>query len=89
MHQRAGLEPWVVALVVPVVICARWLPMVALNLVAFARDDPLYLDSPGTIFIVAIDALVLIVPSLILIALFWRQRADLQALFIARDNGAA
>jgi hypothetical protein len=80
---------WVVALVAPVVICARWLPMVLLNVVAFVRDDPLYLDSPATIFIVAIDALVLVVPSLVLIALFWRQRTALQALFIARGPGAA
>jgi len=80
---------WVVALVAPVVICARWLPMVLLNVVAFVRDDPLYLDSPATIFIVAIDALILVVPSLVLIALFWRQRTALQALFIARGPGAA
>ena len=80
---------WVVALVAPVIICARWLPMVILNVVAFVRDDPLYLDSPATIFVVAIDALVLVVPSLVLIALFWRRRTALQALFIARGAGAA
>jgi len=80
---------WVVALVTPVVICARWLPMVLVNVVAFVRDDPLYLDSPATIFIVAIDALILLVPSLVLIALFWRERTALQALFIAHGTGAA
>jgi len=79
---------WVVALIAPVVICAIWLPMVLLNVVAFVRDDPLYLGSPATIFIVAIDALVLVLPSLVLIALFWRQRAALQALFVARTAGA-
>ncbi len=80
---------WVIALVVPVVICARWLPMVAINLFAFVRDDPLYLDSPGTIFIVAIYALLLVIPSLVLLVLFWLKRAALQALFDTHRLGAA
>jgi hypothetical protein len=86
---RSSRAAWVIALAVPVVTCALWLPMVILNLVAFIRHDSLYLDSPSTIFIVASYALVLVLPSVVLIALFWRHRAALQALISAPRTGAA
>jgi hypothetical protein len=80
---------WVAALVVPVIICARWLPMVALNVIAFAKDDPLYLDSPGTIYVVGIYALLFVFPALALVTLFWRHRTTLRALLIGATTRAA
>ena len=73
---------WLIAVLVPLIFCARSLTMVARDVVAFAKDDPLYLDSPATIYIVVVYALLFVLPSLILIALFWRQRSALRALLI-------
>ena len=73
---------WLIAVLVPLIFCARSLTMVARDVVAFAKDDPVYLDSPATIYIVVVYALLFVFPSLILIALFWRQRSALRALLI-------
>ena len=73
---------WLIAVLVPVIFCARSLAMVTRDVVAFAKDDPLYLDSPATIYIVVVYALLFVFPSLILIVLFWRQRSALRDLLI-------
>ena len=80
---------WVAALVVPVIVCARYLLMVVVNVVAYAKDDPLYLDSPATIYIVMFSALFFVLPSLVLMVLFWRERSALRALLIAPTTGTA
>ena len=64
-----------VTIVASVWFAVRWAPMVGLNAWMFATDHPLYLDSPGTILIVAIHAVLFALPgaSLVLLYLFqWR-----------------
>ena len=60
---------WWVWLSGPVVCLAMAAPNVLYNIYLFANDDPLYLDSPGTILAVAVTATVLVVPQLISLAL--------------------
>jgi hypothetical protein len=83
-----GRVAWSIAVVVPAVICALWLPMVAVNLIAFVRGDPLYRDSPATILVVAAEGVMFAIPSLLLIALFWRHRGAIQDLLVAPSMGA-
>lgn len=44
-------------------VAIRWVPMVVVNLYAFGQSDPLYVDSPATIFIVYLYALVFAIPA--------------------------
>jgi hypothetical protein len=60
-------------------LLAFWLPWVVLNLHAFITDDPLYLNSPGTILVVAVNALIFCVPALLVVLAYtWRVRVLLQ-----------
>ena len=74
---------WFVVVAVPIVILARGLLTAGINVAAFARHDQLYLNSRATIYIVLIDALLFVLPSAVLIALFWRERTSLRALLSA------
>ena len=70
-------RPWavVISMLVAVALLVGWLPMVVLNFWMFLTNHPLYLDSPGTILIVAVYAALFVLPSLILVALYavqWR-----------------
>jgi len=49
-------------------------PGVVYNFALFAVNDPLYLDSPGTILVVATNALVLVVPALLVLVLLLSRR---------------
>ena len=80
---------WIISILVPIVICALWLPMVVVSLIAYAKGDPRYRDSPATILVVAVEAVVFAAPALLLVILFWRQRAALTALVGAPHTGAA
>jgi hypothetical protein len=65
---------------VAVVLLIRWLPMVLINFGMYFQDDRLYVDSPATIFIVAIYALLFALPALILCVLYavqWRKVTSL------------
>ena len=69
---------WALALsiCVAVLLLVRWLPMVVVNFWMFFTNHPLYLDSPATIFIVGINAILFAIPATILVALLsfqWRQ----------------
>ena len=79
---------WIISILVPIVICALWLPMVVVNLVAYAKGDPRYRDSPATIVVVAVEAVIFAAPALLLAILFWRQRAVLTALVVPPRTGA-
>ncbi|MGB7325087.1 MAG: hypothetical protein WBD31_09460 [Rubripirellula sp.] len=57
---------WVVALVVPAFPLLRWTPMVAVNFWMFFTGHELYRDSPATIFIVAINAIMFVLPGLLI-----------------------
>lgn len=64
------------SLCVAILLLVRWLPMVVVNFWMFFTDHPLYLDSPATIFVVAVNAMLFAVPALVLVGLFsaqWRQ----------------
>lgn len=57
------------ALLPPVLSLLAVGPNVVYNFYAFLTDDPLYLDSPGTIFIVGIEAIIFIIPAIIILVL--------------------
>jgi hypothetical protein len=44
-------------------------PGVIYNFYAFLTNDPLYLDSPGTILVVGITAIIFLVPALVILFL--------------------
>ena len=62
-------------ILVAVLLTIRWLPMVIINFWMFFTRHPLYTDSPATIIIVAINALLFALPGLLLVSLYslqWR-----------------
>lgn len=61
-HSRLAL---LLVLIFTLLFLLRWLPMVAINIWMFSTDHPLYLDSPATIMIVAVYALLFAIPALI------------------------
>jgi len=66
----------VLSICVAVLLLVRWLPMVVVNFWMFFTNHPLYLDSPATIFIVGINAMLFAIPAAILLTLAslqWRQ----------------
>lgn len=77
-HSRLAL---LLVLVFTLLFLLRWLPMVAVNVWMFSTDHPLYLDSPGTIMIVAVYAVLFAIPALIFsIAYLLQWRSLLAAL---------
>lgn len=57
----------------------RWLPVVIVNFWMFFTNHPIYLDSPLTILIAGIYAILFAIPSTLLVILFtlqWRQVKD-------------
>lgn len=64
------------ASLVPAVICASLVgPNVLYNLYAFGSGHPLYADSPGTILIVGIYAVVFLFPAIAVVWLLAKVRA--------------
>ena len=66
----------VLTIFVAIVLLVRWFPMVIVNFWMFFTGHPLYLDSPATIFVVAINSILFAIPAVVLVALFsaqWRQ----------------
>ena len=49
-------------------------PQVIDNMYAFASGNPLYLDSPATIIVVAVLALFVTVPSALVLGIYWKER---------------
>ena len=58
-------------------------PNVIYNFWAFATGAQIYQDSPSTIFVVAIMAIFLTIPSAATLGAYWRQRGRL---FVPADN---
>lgn len=57
---------WIVALAAPILPLLRWTPMVVVNSwMCFTRHE-LYQDSPATLFIVAINAIMFVLPGLLI-----------------------
>ena len=65
-------------LILPPLVIVGWTaPMVLYNFTAFATRDPLYLDSPATIIVVAIVALFVTVPSTVVLWAYWHERRQI------------
>ncbi len=69
-------NPWCVriSLIPPLVGFLVTMPLVVYNFYAFSINDPMYQDSPATIFVVAIMAIFITIPSGLVIAAYWRSR---------------
>lgn len=65
---------WVYSLFPPLLALYFAGPNIVANAIAFVADDPMYLDSPGTIMVVAFQALFRLVPATALIILLFRVR---------------
>lgn len=70
-----------VSVVVASILMVRWLPMVGVNFWMFITRNELYQDSPATIFIVAVYALVFAVPATLLCTLYFMKRRNLRMIF--------
>ena len=74
LHRRKKWAWWL-CWIPPIVALAAAGPNVIYNLVLFFRDDPLYLDSPATILLVVVDAILFVIPALGILALLpWARR---------------
>jgi len=62
------------SIIPPVLAFLITAPLVTYNFYAFATKDTLYLDSPATMFIVAILALLVTLPSFMLLVIYWLNR---------------
>lgn len=83
-RRRAAL---IINVVVAALLLIRWLPMVSLNFYMFASGHELYLDSPATIFVVAIYAILFAFPACLLCSLYFIQRKVLlEAIRIGKIN---
>ena len=61
----------------PLLIFLTTAPSVLYNAWAFLVRHPLYQDSPATIFVVGVVALFLTIPSLLVLAAYWRRRKQI------------
>jgi len=61
-----------------------WLPTTLVNFWFFLVGDPLYLDSPGTMLVVAVNAILFVIPATTLLVLFALQRRQVKALLLLR-----
>jgi hypothetical protein len=77
-----------IAIGVAAILLARWLPMVVVNLRMYFEDHPVYIDSPGTILVVAIYSLLFALPALILLLLYLVQWRQVVALLHLTRSGA-
>lgn len=70
---------WALAIVwiVPYILMLRFLPMVLYNLAMFVFGHPLYQDSPATILVVLVTAIVFAIPATVVSAFFVRYYKDM------------
>jgi hypothetical protein len=73
---------WAVCAVILVatVLLIQHLPPVVLNAWLFLTRDSLYLDSPGTILVVAVSAVIFALPALLLVVTYACRWRDVHAL---------
>jgi hypothetical protein len=60
---------WMLCLLIAGLAFIRFVPMVAYNVYLFVKQDPLYVDSPGTILIVLVNAVLFVLPAMIVLPL--------------------
>jgi hypothetical protein len=61
----------------PLLIAVLTTSMVLYNVFAFVSGNPLYQDSPATIIVVAIVALLVTMPSAFVLGAYWNQRQQI------------
>jgi len=64
----------IISVLVAGLLMFRWLPMVVINIWMFSTGHPLYADSPGTILIVLINAILFAIPSTLLCVFYFVNR---------------
>ena len=65
---------WAYSFVPPVMALYSAGPEIVANIYAFAVDDPLYVNSPMTIMVFGIQALLVVVPAIVLLLLLLHAR---------------
>jgi len=60
----------------PALLVALSAPMVIWNVFAFLTGHPLYVDSPGTILVVLVVAMMVTLPSIVVLAVYWARRRE-------------
>jgi hypothetical protein len=68
LHQRKTWAWWL-CWIPPIIALALAGPNVVHNFMLYFRDDPLYQDSPGTILIASVNAVLFVIPALCILAL--------------------
>lgn len=66
------------------IVMLRFLPMVLYNLAMFVFDPPLYQDSPATILVVLVTAMVFAIPATVVSAFFVRYYKDMVSIVCAK-----
>lgn len=61
----------------PLLVFVFTAPIVLYNFFAFVSGNPLYQDSPATIIVVAIVALLVTLPSAFVLGAYWNQRQQI------------
>lgn len=74
---------WLLSFIPPLAVLGFMGPRILANLIAFVVDDPIYVDSPGTIMIVAVMTLIWLVPAIALILALLRIRLQIWSRGIA------
>ncbi len=90
LHQRKRWAWWL-CWIPPLIAIALAGPNVVYNFMLYFRDDPLYLDSPGTILSVAVNAVLFVVPAICIMGLLpwaWRRLSADKALERTSTTGA-
>ena len=79
----------VISIIVSILLLIRWVPMVGINYWLYITKAPLYLDSPATIFIVHIIAVVYAFPALLTSLMFLlSSRPILKKIFKANEKSS-
>jgi hypothetical protein len=74
LHQRK-VWAWWLCWLPPIIALALAGPNVVYNFILYFRDDPMYLDSPGTILVAALNAILFVIPALCILGLLpWVRR---------------
>lgn len=75
-----------VSILVAIGACLRWAPVVLLNTWLFASGDARYRDSPATIIVVGVYALLFAIPATLLVIGYALRRNDIVVLIRGRNN---
>jgi hypothetical protein len=86
MTYRDIKAAWMLCLSIAGLAFLRFVPMVAYNVYLFVKQDPRYVDSPGTIFIVLVNAVLFVLPAMIVLILAIVHRRSVGRILFARSG---